>query len=38
MSSTVRVDCHSSFRALKADKILGDLGINIELGAEKLCE
>jgi hypothetical protein len=35
MTSTVRVDCHSSFKALKEDKILKDLGINLQIGKEK---
>ena len=35
ITSTVRVDCHSSFKALRNDKILLELGIALELGDEK---
>ena len=35
MTRTVRDDCHSSFKALKEDKILKDLRINLQLGIEK---
>ena len=35
MTSSVRDDCHSSFKALKEDKILKDLRINLQLGIEK---
>ena len=35
MTSSVRDDCHSSFKALKEDKILKDLRINLQLRIEK---
>ena len=35
MSSVVRVDPHSSFRALKDDKHLQNMGIFLEVGQEK---
>ena len=35
MKTIVRVDCHSSFKALKDDKLLQNLGIVIQLGDEK---